>query len=155
MAVEDADAVVDRLFELAVLLTDLMNGRLAASGLTPARGEVVWVLHHRGRLTQRELSEILGCTPRNVTGLVDALEDAGFVERGRHPTDRRAILLSLTGRGKRLAARWGADRDVGTTRLLAGTSRADLATFATVLDRVLTGLRDTPSPVQPAGGASK
>jgi DNA-binding MarR family transcriptional regulator len=140
VGVEDAD-VVDRLFELAAVLGDLMNRRLADNGLTPARGEVVWLLHRRGRLTQRRLSELLGCTPRNVTGLVDALEEAGFVGRVRHPADRRAVLVSLTERGQKLAAGWGADRDVGTAKVFAGTSEADLATFARVLDRVLAGLR--------------
>lgn len=140
MEVEDAE-VVDRLFELAVLLGDLMNRRLADNGLTPARGELIWVLHRRGHLTQRELSEILECTPRNVTGLVDALQDAGFVTRTRHPTDRRAVLVSLTPRGEALAGGWSVDRDSGTAQMFAGTSKADLATFATVLERVLAALR--------------
>ncbi|MGH3679193.1 MAG: MarR family winged helix-turn-helix transcriptional regulator [Natronosporangium sp.] len=139
MGVKDAE-VVDRLFELAVVLTDLLNRRLADHGLTPARGEVIWLLHRHGQLTQRELSEILECTPRNVTGLVDALEGAGFVTRTKHPTDRRAVLVSLTTRGEALSAGWGTDRDEGTARLFAGTSSADLATFAKVLDRVLAAL---------------
>lgn len=142
MAVEEAE-VVDRLFELAVVLGDLMNRRLADAGLTPARGEVVWLLHRHGELTQRQLSGFLGCTPRNVTGLVDALEEAGFVTRSRHPDDRRALLVALTARGRALAAGWGTDRDAGTARLLAGTSKSELAVFATVLDRVLAGLRAT------------
>jgi DNA-binding MarR family transcriptional regulator len=142
VGVEDTE-VVDRLFELAVLLGDLMNRRLAGHGLTPARGEIVWLLHRHGQLTQRELSDVLDCTPRNVTGLVDALEKAGFVARTRHPTDRRAVLVSLTRHGQRLAAGWSIDRDDGTPRLFAGTSRAELTTFATVLDRVLAALRTT------------
>ena len=142
MGVEHAE-VVDRLFELAVVLGDLMHRRLADNGLTPARGEIIWLLHRRGQLTQRQLSDIIGCTPRNVTGLVDALEDAGFVVRARHPTDRRAVLVALTARGEALSAGWGVDRDDGTARLFAGTSSTDLATFATVLDRVLAALRTT------------
>jgi len=139
VGVEGTD-VVDRLFELAVVLNDLMNRRLADNGLTPARGEIIWLLHRHGQLTQRELSEILDCTPRNVTGLVDALENAGFVARTRHPTDRRAVLVSLTTRGETLAAGWRADHDDGMARLFAGTSSAELATFTTVLDRVLDAL---------------
>lgn len=134
---------MDRLFDLAVVLNDLMNRRLADNGLTPARGEIIWLLHRRGQLTQRELSDILDCTPRNVTGLVDALENADFVARAKHPTDRRAVLVTLTTRGEALAAGWSVDRDDGIARLFAGTSSADLATFATVLDRVLAALRTT------------
>jgi DNA-binding MarR family transcriptional regulator len=144
VGVEDAD-VVDRLFELAVVLGELMNRRLAANGLTPARGEVIWLLHRHGELTHRQLAGRLGCTPRNVTGLVDILEEAGFVARARHPADRRAVLVSLTARGKALAAGWGADRADGTAHLFAGTSRAELATFSAVLDRVLGALRTLPA----------
>jgi hypothetical protein len=66
--------VLEQLFELTGLLGDAMQGELSGHALTPARAEVVWCLHHRGPLTQRQLSEELRCTPRNVTGLVDALE---------------------------------------------------------------------------------
>src|SRR5258705_12445070 len=97
-----ADDAMDRLFDLAVVLGDLMTRRLAKHGLTPARAEVVWLLHHGGPRTQRELSQALKCTPRNVTGLVDALEAAGFVARSAHPTDRRATVVSLTQQGTTL-----------------------------------------------------
>jgi DNA-binding MarR family transcriptional regulator len=75
---------------------------------------------------------------------VDALEHAGFVTRNRHPTDRRAVLVSLTARGRNLVAGWRTDRDSGVARLFAGTPDADIATFATVLDRVLTALKTMP-----------
>jgi DNA-binding MarR family transcriptional regulator len=95
-------------------------------------------------MTQRELSQILECTPRNVTGLVDALENAGLVARSRHPTDRRAVLVALTDGGESLAAGWSADREHGTAGLFAGSSSAEIATFAKVLDRVLSALRPAP-----------
>jgi DNA-binding MarR family transcriptional regulator len=135
------DDAMDRLFDLAVVLGDLMNRRLAEHGLTPARAEVVWLLHHGGPCTQRELSQALKCTPRNVTGLVDALEAAGFVARSAHPTDRRATIVSLTERGTTLVAGWHRDRDHGTAHLLADASAAELTTFVTVLDRILGNLR--------------
>jgi len=135
------DDAMDRLFDLAVVLGELMNRRLAAHGLTPALAEVVWLLHHGGPRTQRELSQALKCTPRNVTGLVDSLEAAGFVARSPHPTDRRATIVSLTRHGARLATDWHRDRDDGTAHLLGDTSAAELTTFVTVLDRILGNLR--------------
>ncbi len=139
--VPDADGAVDRLFDLAVVLGDLMNRTLAVHGLTAARAEVIWVLHHSGRLTQRELSEVLKCTPRNVTGLVDALQVAGLVVRTPHPTDRRAVLVSLTERGAALVSQWSAERADSTARLFGDTSDSELVAFVTVLDRVLVALR--------------
>jgi DNA-binding MarR family transcriptional regulator len=138
-----SDAVLDRLFEVAYVLGELMNQRLSLAGLTPARAEVIWLLHQRGNQTQRELSQALKCTPRNVTGLVDALQREGFVARTPHPTDRRAVLVCLTPKGQTLVHSWQRDRDHGTTHLLGETSASDLATCAAVLERVLTNLRAT------------
>jgi DNA-binding MarR family transcriptional regulator len=136
-----ADDAMDRLFDLAVVLGDLMNRRLAEHGLTPARAEVIWLLDRDGQRTQRELSQALKCTPRNVTGLVDALQGAGFVSRTPHPTDRRATVVSLTEQGSTLVTTWRRERDHGAAELFGNTSAADLATFVTVLDRILGNLR--------------
>jgi DNA-binding MarR family transcriptional regulator len=76
-----------------------------------------------------------------VTGLVDALQAAGFVARSAHPTDRRATVVSLTAQGTTLVTDWQRDRDHGTAHLLRDTSAAELTTFVSVLDRVLGGLR--------------
>jgi DNA-binding MarR family transcriptional regulator len=135
------DRAMDQLFDLAVVLGELMNSRLAEHGLTPARAEVLWLLHRSGPRTQRELSQVLKCTPRNVTGLVDALQRAGLVERTAHPSDRRAVVVRLSETGRSLIAGWGADRETGAAQLLGAISADDLAVFSAVLDEVLVRLR--------------
>src|SRR3954462_10454282 len=102
--VGDGTAALDRVLELvAVLQTDTVRS-LARNGLTPARAHVLWKLQHRGPLPQRALAEALRVSARNVTGLVDALEETGFVTREPHPTDRRTTLVSFTEAGARTAA---------------------------------------------------
>jgi DNA-binding MarR family transcriptional regulator len=115
-------------------------------GLTQARAAVIWQLHELGPVTQRTLSEALRVSPRNVTGLLDALEAGGYAPRGRHPTDRWATLVSLTDQGAAAAARLHADYQMGARVLLGGVSSADLATFVSVLDHVLDRLRGATSP---------
>jgi DNA-binding MarR family transcriptional regulator len=132
---------LERLFELAVVLNDLMNEHLEALGLTPARAEVLWLLVERGPLTQRQLSESLQCTPRNVTGLVDALEESGFVARQPHPTDRRAVLVNLTRKGRRVATGLRGEHRQGAGDLFTGVAPADVTTFAAVLDVVVDRFR--------------
>ncbi len=95
----DHGAAFDRVLELAVFLGEDMSHGLAALGLTRSRTEVLWVLHRGGPSTQRTLADALGVSPRNVTGLVDALVATGFVPREPHPTDRRAALVTLTEHG--------------------------------------------------------
>lgn len=90
---------LDRLLRVAALLHNDQERELGRQRLTPARTHVLWELHHRGPSTQVQLAGALGVTPRNVTALVDALIDTGFVTRTPHPTDRRAVLVALSAAG--------------------------------------------------------
>src|SRR5215469_9813149 len=126
-------AVVDRLFEIAARLGDLMHAALAQHGLTPARAEALLALHQAGRpIVQRQLSDALHCTPRHVTALLDALETGGWVTRHAHPADRRATLVSLTGKGAAAVTWIQAQRHTAADELLTGVTARDLAGFLTV-----------------------
>lgn len=52
-------------------------------------------------LTQRELADRISSDPSTVRAMLVLLERSGLVERGNHPTDSRAKLVSLTTLGKR------------------------------------------------------
>jgi len=134
---------LDRMFELAARLGDMMERALDARGLSTARAEVLFVLHERGPMVQRELSQALHCTPRHVTGLIDILEAQGWVARGPHPTDRRATLVSLTEQGAQAAARMHAERQEAAAALFGDIPADDLATFVAVLDQVLDRIGQT------------
>ena len=67
---------------------------LERRGLTQPRTHLLWVLHHGGPVTQAQLADAIGVTPRHVTTLVDALDATGFARREPHPADRRAVLVT-------------------------------------------------------------
>jgi DNA-binding MarR family transcriptional regulator len=46
------------------------------------------------------IGQQLGLTPSTMTGLVDRLEEQGYLRREAHPSDRRATVLRLTRRGE-------------------------------------------------------
>lgn len=133
----EAVAALDRAFELTARLSGLMQRGLAERGLTTARAAVLHTLAQRGPTVQRELSEALRCTPRHVTGLVDLLEERGWVARRPHPTDRRARLVDLTEQGAAVAARMDAERRAAAGELFGDLAAVDLAAFVAVADRVL------------------
>ncbi|QBI21976.1 MarR family transcriptional regulator [Egibacter rhizosphaerae] len=118
-----------------------MGDELEGEGLTQARAELLWRLHVAGPSTQRALSEALRCTPRNVTGLVDALEAAGLVRREPHPEDRRAMLVTLTPQGEKLLARWREGYEQLAGRLFGDVSAGDLRGFHATLSHMLEQLR--------------
>lgn len=51
--------------------------------------------------SMREMAEALRCDASYITGLVDALEELGYVERVGSKTDRRVKLVRLTDQGRR------------------------------------------------------
>jgi DNA-binding MarR family transcriptional regulator len=60
-------------------------------------------LNFGGPAIMREIGDKLLMTPRNMTAMIDQLEQADLVARRPHPADRRATLLELTPAGKRMA----------------------------------------------------
>ena len=72
-------------------------------GLTGAQYNLLNVVARSdGGLSQRELSDFLVVDRSNVTGLLDRMEDAGWVKRMDHPEDRRVYRVVLTPAGKKL-----------------------------------------------------
>lgn len=133
-------AALERLWGLVAFLSGGMAAGLAERGLTLARAELLWRLQLDGPSTQHSLSKALRVTPRNVTGLVDALEADRLVSRKAHPTDRRATLVTLTEKGASLARTMKQDQDGFAQILFEGVPAADLAAFVRVMDQVVSAL---------------
>lgn len=88
-------------------------------------------------LSQQELSERLGLDPTLVVGLVDALEERGWMTRTRAPADRRRNVLRLTAAGRNAHAR--AVRAAGEAEdgFLEPLGPGDRATLRALLDAVM------------------
>jgi predicted transcriptional regulator len=53
------------------------------------------ILSFSGRMTAGELARATGLTTASITGVVDRLEEAGFVTRERDPNDRRRVVVQV------------------------------------------------------------
>ena len=131
------EEALDKVFELALRLSEVMQRGLGERGLSASSAEVLLTLDQGGPMVQRQISESLRCTPRYVTALIDGLEADGLVKRSRHPTDRRATLVSLTRRGSAAAARLVAERQQAARWLLGDVPADGLATFVAIANQVL------------------
>ena len=101
------------LVELADRLRAFMDRAAADEGLTPPQAHALLTLEeplHMSALAERKL-----CDPSSVTSLVKRLERAGLAQRVVDNGDRRARLVRLTPKGRRVRGRLqerlaGADR---------------------------------------------
>lgn len=74
--------------------------RLEPLGLTPRMWGALAVLDTEGAITQHALCRSVGMDPSSMVSTIDELESKGYVERRRHPTDRRAHALHVTDPGR-------------------------------------------------------
>jgi DNA-binding MarR family transcriptional regulator len=70
--------------------------RLVKLGISMQHLQALTMLQHHGPQTMTRLAEMLDVSLSNATGIVDRLEDRGFVERVRVKDDRRIVLVQPT-----------------------------------------------------------
>jgi DNA-binding MarR family transcriptional regulator len=85
---------------LAKKCGQLMDQRFATLGLNDTKTRILMALARHSPLTATELLPWAEVEKASLTGLLQSLERDGLIVRGPHPTDRRAILLSITDAGR-------------------------------------------------------
>ena len=97
-------------------------------GVTARQATLLWLVKRSPGLSLAELAAEEGITPPALSGHVDRLEGAGFLERVRSTEDRRRVGLRLTEDGDRLMRRIRARRTTWLADHLRALEPAELAT---------------------------
>lgn len=96
-------AVIGRLGELSqVISRDHLLPFFAEHGLQAGEFDLLATLRRSGEpyaLMPTALYESAMISSGGMTSRIDRLEKAGFIERRRHPSDRRGVLVALTTAG--------------------------------------------------------
>jgi len=86
------------------VLSLLAEQSIANTGLCHTDFAALEALLHKGPLTITQIQEKVRLASGSMTAAVDRLEKLRLVVRKSSPSDRRARVLELTSKGKRLAA---------------------------------------------------
>ena len=92
------EAVMNTL-RTADVLFDLIGRLLRPLNVSAAGGLVLGILRDHGSMSPSELGERLIVTRATVTGLLDSLEQHGFVARSANPADRRSLVVQIMPAG--------------------------------------------------------
>ena len=76
-----------------------------STGLSMPQFSILMQLHHRGNCAVGDISERFDITNAAASQLVDKLVQGGFIKREEDPQDRRAKMLNLTDKGRKLIQR--------------------------------------------------
>ena len=71
-------------------------------GISMAQLHILYTLQGSGEMPMSRLAEVLHVSLSSATGLIDRIEERGFVERTRVPEDRRIVLIRVTDAGRRM-----------------------------------------------------
>jgi DNA-binding MarR family transcriptional regulator len=126
-------------FALALTRVAEADRRLRAAaaeraGLNIADFDAVRYLAEEGPVPAGRIAEAMGITSGAVTGLVDRLERAGWVERARHEVDRRQVVVQLAPERRELIDADRALRDRLLGDAVANLDDAALHETAALLD---------------------
>jgi DNA-binding MarR family transcriptional regulator len=134
---DDAPTGIAAALVRSAFLVDAVYAESAREhGLTQQQGQLLCVLMGRP-YGMTELGATLGLAKSSLTGLVDRTERNGLVRRDPDPGDTRAVRVSLTSRGSRLAEKFYAETCRRIEKLPAGLSAAERDTLVTLLGRVV------------------
>jgi DNA-binding MarR family transcriptional regulator len=102
---------------------------MAEFDLRPAEFSVLSLIRHNPGITSRQLCAALSILPPNLVVILKQFEKRGLIARKPHPTDGRAIGLSLTDKGDTLVAaaeEVSASSDLSSTQSLTAAERKTL-----------------------------
>lgn len=114
---------------------------LAPHGLSEGRFVLLFLLNAASEgLAPNVLAEQAGVTRATVTGLLDGLEREALIERHADASDRRALRIRLTRRGKRVAKEVFDQHGRWIAGLFGNLSAPERTQLAVLLDKVAANL---------------
>lgn len=148
--VPQAERAWFRFLRVEARIRTSVAARLKDVGLSIPQCDVLTTLTEHEGVSQQELAAHLYVTKGNISGLIDRLEAAGFVQRRLIAGDRRSYSICLTPEGRKAA-------DAGIAiqkRFVADTfgrmPPEDLATFEAILVRVRDMVRESDAAPDPS-----
>jgi DNA-binding MarR family transcriptional regulator len=96
------DAIVGQFRSSFSELRCVASERLVQHGVSMSHLHLMSMLDRHGELTMSRIAELLDVSDSNATGLIDRMEERGFVERFRDPNDRRVVLVRVSERGRQI-----------------------------------------------------
>jgi DNA-binding MarR family transcriptional regulator len=124
-------------------LQSLSKRMQATLGLTVPQRMTLLLIGRQPGILASEIAVLLHLHQGTMSGIVQRLESAGYIERAGDDGDARRMRLTLTGRGRKANASRAGTYEGAVRRVLAATSRSDLAAAERLLTQLAGALRDT------------
>lgn len=142
MKADDTFSIIAKIYAgmNAMLAREMKKADL--DGVVASHGSILALLFKHGELPMNILAERIGKTPQTVTVLVQKLAQMGYVETRKSDTDRRATIVSLTGKGAAREPLFNAISEKLYIKQYAGLSREEVRELRRLLNIVAGNFAD-------------
>jgi DNA-binding MarR family transcriptional regulator len=123
-----------------LLMRKALDERLSAYHLTTSQFEILGYLYAEPPVEQHYLQQRSGVTSATLTGLLDKLEQRGYIVRTLSAADGRAKVVALTPAGNELFAQLLDVFEEFEQAMLKGFSPSERALFTDWLQRIALNL---------------
>lgn len=125
------------------LAKSCMDDRISRYDVTPVQSHVLLYLHCRGgQAAQRELTGLRRVKPSTMNGVLDRLEEKGFVQRSISGDDARCRLVTLTPKGDAQQALFRQSFLGVEQAMTRGFTPEEKALLPSLLERVIQNLEE-------------
>jgi DNA-binding MarR family transcriptional regulator len=128
----------ERLFELILAVKRKCQGNeeqiQEEFGLSQAEFNALIVLNDGQKISGCEFAERMGLSPSRGSRVLHKLVTDGYVKALPGPTDRRAIMISLTPKGRGIKQQISERMDACENRICAGLERTSVARIKHALE---------------------
>ena len=116
-------------------------GFLAAREITHTQFFVLIAIHAQGSCPMSALAEKVHVTMPTMTGIVDRLVSAGYVQRTNDPKDRRQVVIELSQKGKLFIAQFQTAVSTRWEEVLQTLDPKEVEVFSQVVSKLQGKLR--------------
>ena len=130
----DAVETADRLRAVLLKLSRELRREARAVGVSPGQATLLAAIKYSPGIGVNELAERERMSPPGMSGQVEKLVQAGYVQRTPSPSDRRRIGLNLTDEGRRLLRSVRSRRTVWLAQRLGKLTPAELEALSVAIE---------------------
>lgn len=88
-------------------------------------------------ISSYELARAMGLSPSRVSRVVDKLVNSGYLDRATDSSDRRAITLCLTAKGKEIKNKIDEERQLCENQVLKVLPNEEVEKFREIIDKII------------------
>ncbi|HBB14170.1 MAG TPA: MarR family transcriptional regulator [Treponema sp.] len=138
----EGGTLISQIHQVCQRVWHAVLSRNGLEDLAGARGWVIFALWSEDKVPIKKLVEKTSLDKATLTGIIDRLERDGFVCRVPSPDDKRATLISRTGKDEIFKKKVPKVSDEQNALFYKGFSKKEIEDFENYLKRVLQNCKD-------------